>query len=469
MELDRVTIHPRRSAKARSLLREFFRPPFRIGIDRVLRVNFSTRHFGWQASSDSRFVQITGKRIMAELVAVGVKTLPQGVCLPGNAEVKKVEESQRLEVTVTEPPPVAASGPDRMDRLLAALKNLRWQLAILSILAVLATLYVAQAVFVPIALSIVLSLLLRPPVRWMYRRHIPETVGAIVCLLFLVVVLAAVVVPLLGPAQTWTEQLPQHLEQVVEKLKGLKDRFSQLLKVRSQIAEFAASGEPDENAPVAVTLQEPDLTSGAGVLSSTGNMLGMWLIIIVLTFFLLIAGDQLINNVLMILPTFREKRQTVEMIKELERGVSAYLLTVTMINVGLGIVVTVVLWLMGVPNAPVWGLMTTVFNYVPFIGQGVAGLVIGLVALLSFDSIGYALLVPVVFYSIAAVEGNVITPALLGRRMSLNPIMVLLFLIGWGWMWGIAGAFLAVPILAIIKLGCDRFESTRPVGTLLGG
>jgi predicted PurR-regulated permease PerM len=140
-----------------------------------------------------------------------------------------------------------------------------------------------------------------------------------------------------------------------------------------------------------------------------------------------------------------------------------------MINIGLGVVVSVVLWLMGVPNPGIWGLMTTIFNYIPFVGQAVAGAVIGFVALLTFDSIGYAALVPAVFYSIAAIEGNIITPALLGRSMRLNPILVLVSLLCWGWLWGISGAALAVPILAMLKIGCDRFECTRAVGTLLGG
>lgn len=357
--------------------------------------------------------------------------------------------------------------PEPADRLLAVLKSLKWPLGTLAIVAVLAVLYFAKDVFIPVTLAIVLSLLLRPAVRWMHRRRIPEAVGALVCLSCLVIAIAAGVVPLLGPAQKWVEGLPQHAEQLGKKFTSVKNRFGAVFKIRSQIADFARDDEGDVSVPV--TVQEPEFASNAGMITSTGHTLGMWLVVIVLSFFLLTAGDPLINNVLMILPTIREKRQTVEMIKEIERGISNYLVTITMINIGLGAVLTLALWLMGVPNAPVWGMMTAIFNYVPFLGQGVAGIIISLVAVLSFDSVGYALLVPVVFYSIAAIEGNVITPALLGRRMSLNPIIVLLFLIGWGWMWGVAGAFLAVPILSGIKLGCDRFECTRPVGTLLGG
>lgn len=374
------------------------------------------------------------------------------------------------EVSMPDVPPEASAaenGHDPQVSLHATLKGIRWMLAVLCGLAVMFTLYFGQAIFIPLSLSILLSLLLRPAVRWLYRRRVPEPVGAVFCLGCVVIALAAGVLPLIAPTRDWLDHFPQHIEQASEKLHGVRDQFGQLMKVRSQIAELTA-GEP-KTQPVAVTVKEPELTSSAVVLSATGNMVGMWLVVVVLTYFLLTAGDPLINNLLTILPTFREKRRTVELIKEIERGISSYLVTITMINLGLGLVVGFALWLMGVPNPAVWGLMTTVFNYVPFVGQGIAGLIIGMVALLSFDSIGYALLVPIVFYAIAAVEGNLITPSLLGRQMSLNPILVLLFLLWWGWMWGIAGAALAVPILATLKIGCDHFECTRPAGTLLGG
>ncbi len=364
--------------------------------------------------------------------------------------------------------PVTAGSGDERSSLLATLKGIRWQLAVLCGVAIMFALYFAQSIFIPLMMSLVISLLLRPAVRWLYRRHVPESIGAALCLASVVFFMAAGVFPLLGPAREWLDHFPEHMEQASKKLRVVQDHLGQLGKVRSQIAELAAGGEKEEQ-PVTVRVKEPDLTSSAVVLSTTGNMVGMWLVVVVLSYFLLTSGDALINNVLTILPTFREKRLTVELIKEIERGISSYLVTITLINLGLGCIVGVVLWLLGVPNPAVWGLMTTVFNYVPFVGPAIAGLVIGIVALLSFDSLSYALMVPVVFYAIAAIEGNVVTPMLLGRNMSLNPILVLTFLVCWGWMWGIAGAALAVPILAMLKIGCDQFESTRPVGTLLGG
>lgn len=411
-------------------------------------------------------LQKQGNTAMAEVVVM-VSSAPSTSQRPGS-EADRASGAREDFFSGLEPELVpATTEPEPADRLLAALKSLRWPLGTLATVAVLAVLYFARDVCIPVALAIVLSLLLRPAVRWMHRRRIPEPVGALACLICLVIAVAAGVVPLLGPAQQWINDLPQHTEHLGKKFTSLKHRFNMVFKIRSQIAEFAKDDEA--KSPVPVTVQEPELATNAGLITSTGHTLGTWVVVIVMSFFLLTAGDPLINNVLMILPTFREKRKTVEMIKEIERGISNYLVTITIINIGLGFAITLALWLMGVPNAPVWGLMTTIFNYVPFLGQGVAGIIITLVAVLSFDSVGYALLVPVVFYSIAAIEGNVITPALLGHRMSLNPILVLLFLLGWGWMWGVAGAFLAVPILASIKLGCDRFECTRPVGTVLGG
>jgi predicted PurR-regulated permease PerM len=330
----------------------------------------------------------------------------------------------------------------------------------------MAVLYYAQDVFIPLALAIVISLLLRPAVKWLYRRRVPQVVGAILCLAAVLLVIVAIILPLLGPAQQWISDFPQHMKDASAKLRIVRDKMEQWVRFRTKIEELAAGENQAASPPVPVTVREPELTSSAGVLTATGAMAGMWLAVLVLTFFLLIEGDSLLNSVLKVMPTFRQKRHVVELIKDIEAGVSSYLGTVTLINIGLGAVIALVLWIMGVPNAPLWGLMTTIFNYVPFVGQGLAGIIIGLVALLSFDSFGYALLVPVAFYSIAAVEGNIITPALLGRRMSLNPILVIVSLMIWGWMWGIAGAALAVPILAMLKIALEHFEVTTPSASL---
>ena len=221
--------------------------------------------------------------------------------------------------------------------------------------------------------------------------------------------------------------------------------------------------------PIAVEVRQPRLIAGLSVLTSTGSVAAEILLAIVLAYFLLASGDMLINNVLHILPSMREKRNAVELVHNVERGISSYLLTVTLINIGLGVAVALAMWLLELPNPMLWGAMATIFNFIPFLGAIFGTIIILLVSVLTFDSLGQAIIPPLVFWGITALEGNVITPHILGRRMSLNPIMVFLSLAIWGWMWGIGGAFLAVPILATLKVGFDQFDSTRAIGTLLGG
>lgn len=351
--------------------------------------------------------------------------------------------------------------------LSSQIASVRLWLMMLCGMALIWVLSFAQTILIPFMMSLVLYLLLRPAVRWLWRRHIPESVGAAMCLMVVAATLVVGILPLVGPARQWLEDLPAHLQNADKKLKVVREQIGQFAEIRTRLTDLTKGNE--KGWPFTVAVQQPELTDSTMMLSTTGNTLGMLLVVIVLTYFLLIAGDPLISNVLSILPTFREKRQTVELILDVQRGISSYLVTITVINIGLGLVVTGALWCLGVPNPGVWGLMTAVFNYVPFVGQGVVGLLIGLASLLSFDSIGYAMLVPAIFYMIAAIEGNLITPAMLGRNMSMNPIIVLVSLLFWGWLWGIAGAALAVPILAMTKIGCDRFECTRSIGTLLGG
>ena len=146
-----------------------------------------------------------------------------------------------------------------------------------------------------------------------------------------------------------------------------------------------------------------------------------------------------------------------------------FLLTVACINVGLGIVEGLAMWLLGMPNPALWGVLCCVLNFIPYLGAMVGAIIVFFVAVLTFDTLEYAMVVPATYFAINAIEGNVVTPAILGRSMQLNPVIVFLFLTFWGWMWGISGAILAVPLLTVLKIGFDHFERTRPIGTLLAG
>lgn len=393
----------------------------------------------------------------------------------------------------------------RRERLRSATIEARQSIALttLAVLAVLTAFYFARAILMPMALAVILTLTFRPSVRLLKRRGVPLFVSAGLIIFSLVGVALSGASYLAVPAQNWVEGAPDDLREVANRLGEVREQLTKL-QVASEKLEDLASGkaaadaasgisdsdpapstpadlgsqldgnnaatdaELDVEEPVAVEVKQPRLITGLQALGSAGTIVGSIVLTLVLSFFLLSAGDTLINNVLHILPSMREKRNVVELVYKVERGISSYLSTVTCINVGLGICEGLAMWALGMPNPALWGVMATLLNFVPYLGAMVGTLVVFLVAVLSFDSMGYAALVPAVYFSLTALEGNFVTPTLLGRSMSLNPVMVFLSLTFWAWMWGIVGALLAVPILAMLKIGFDQFERTRPVGTLLG-
>jgi predicted PurR-regulated permease PerM len=374
-------------------------------------------------------------------------------------------------------------------------------LVVLAVVAVLSVLYVARAILLPLVIAVVLTLLLRPVVRRCRTFGIPDAFSAAVVMGVLVLLAAAGLARLVGPAQRWIDNGPGYLREVGEKLHFVRERVQEISRTSEQVRAMAAGEDApadeddedeslidrtlagitgskkdqniedaiEEDQPIPVEVRQPGLMTGLSVLSTTGEVLAGIVITVVLTYFLLATGDHLLNNVLHVLPTFRDKRKVVEMVHEVESGVSAYLLTVTLINIGLGIAVGLAMWLLGMPNSALWGTMATVLNFIPYLGAMVGTIVVFLVGVFTFDSVSYALLVPVVYFGLTALEGNLVTPALLGRRMSLSPVVVFLALVFWSWMWGIGGGLIAVPTLAILKVSFDQFDRTRPLGTLIGG
>lgn len=169
------------------------------------------------------------------------------------------------------------------------------------------------------------------------------------------------------------------------------------------------------------------------------------------------------------MPTLKEKRRAVELTRHIQRSVSHYLSTITYINFGLGVVIGTGLWMIGIPNAPLWGVMAMCLNFIPLIGAMIGAAVVFFVGLVTFDTIGHAALAPLIYVVANVIEANIITPALIGRRMSLSPVMVVLSLTVWTWLWGITGAILAVPILAVLKIVAENFEGTQTLAKFLGG
>lgn len=372
-------------------------------------------------------------------------------------------------------------------------------LTIIATLAVIYTASAAQAILFPITLAILFALTMRPIIRFADHRGVSPLVTALALMICVVATVASGTMLMVEPAQTWIHEAPKRMEVVGQKLSSFRDGINELYSVSERLEDLAtgeslkdvsketddpkalsaAIGEtggeiepsPADKAPepIPVELKQPRLLANLSVLNSAGNMAGMIGIALIVGFFLLLEGDTLLNNILNITPRWTDKKNTVQLVYKLEDGVSKYLLTVSLINIGLGVAVAAAMWLLGVPNAMLWGVMATLLNFIPFLGAILGVVVIFLVSVFSFESVSYAFVPPSVFLILTTIEGNFITPSLVGRSVSVNSVAVLLSLILWGWLWGIGGAFVGVPLLIIFKLICDQFEKTAPIGALLSG
>ncbi|HEY1068845.1 MAG TPA: AI-2E family transporter, partial [Pirellulales bacterium] len=227
------------------------------------------------------------------------------------------------------------------------------QLMVICTLAVMATLYFAQAVFIPLAMAVVLYLLFRPVVQWLCRRRVPAMVSASLCLLSVGVLGVVCVLPLVSAGQDWLTELPQQMDRAKGRLTAISKPLENISGTWAKVEKMAVGG--DERLPQQVVVQQPELTGRTILLSTTTNMLGSLLVVVVMVFFLLTSGDQLLNRLIEQFPSFREKRRIVELILSVQNGLSFYLFTITQINLAFGLAIGLAMWAFGLPNPALWG------------------------------------------------------------------------------------------------------------------
>jgi predicted PurR-regulated permease PerM len=330
-------------------------------------------------------------------------------------------------------------------------------------LAILYTLHFAQDFILPIVLAILLDFLLGPLVRALLKLRIPEPVGAGLVVLGLLGTIVTSGWYLSGPAAEWLARAPESMATVQRKLETLRRPVEQVSKAAEQVEEAT---EMDAEGTAQVEIKGPSL--GKQLFGGTTAALGTATVIIFLTYFLLAVGDLFLQKLVTVLPQFRDKKKAVTIAREIEAQISTYLFTATLVNLGVGVVTAIALALVGMPNAVLWGVLAAVLNFVPYVGAVVNVAILTLAALLAFDSTSQALMVPAVFFGINLIEGNLVTPMILGSRMRLNTVALFIGLLFWWFLWGIPGAILAVPIMAAIKIVCDHIESLAPIGEFLG-
>jgi predicted PurR-regulated permease PerM len=330
-------------------------------------------------------------------------------------------------------------------------------------LAALTAIYVASSIVLPIVLAFVLKLLLQPCVRLLERVYLPRPLGALLAILLVVGALVGLVAALSVPAATWAEKLPEGIPRLEAHLAVLQGPIQALQKVIER-AEQAT----DAPGPKGIAVRRDLGITGALFAGTRAILDGLFTTVLVL-YFLLVSGDIFLRRIVEILPNFREKRQAVDISQQIEEDISTYLVTITGMNAVVGVATAAAMYLCGLGDPLLWGAAAFLLNYVPILGPLFGTLIFLLAGLLSFDSLWWALAPPALYFGIHLVEGEIFTPMLLARRFTLNPVLVILSLVFWFWMWGVPGAILAVPMLAILKIVCDRVRNLKAVGHFLEG
>lgn len=333
----------------------------------------------------------------------------------------------------------------------------------LFVMALFTVLYVAQAVVLPVVIALVLKMLLQPLVRLLERVRIPKGIGAVLAILVLLGVLAGLGAILSGPASEVVKNFPALIKKVEERYAALQHVIDRAKPVLDQLGIGGGESGGFEGMMGKLSGMAGSVASGASSFAS--HLLETLLIL----FYLLVFGETFMLRLVEILPRFDDKKQAVEISKTVERDISAYLLTITIINAVVGVACGLVMWAFGIPAAVVWGVVAFCLNYVPILGPFAGVALFAVVGLATLGAAWTALLPAAAYLAIHFAEGELITPMLLAKRFTLNPIAVMVGLVFWYWLWGVQGAILSVPLLAIIKIVSDRIRPFRAMGHMLEG
>jgi len=333
----------------------------------------------------------------------------------------------------------------------------------LFILACLYTVVFARPFLLPLTIALMLYFLLIPVVRALKRLRIPEPASATLVVLALVGGLSLAGYTLSGPASGWVAKAPESLRRAEERAQRILRPIRRLTQTAEQMEKIATV--ENKEGPV-VKVSEPGL--GAMVFGSMQAFLGDALVIFTLLLFLLASGDRVVAKLVGTLPRLQDRKRAAGIAQEIERQVSAYLYVTTLVNLGFGAVVAAAMLLLGMPNAVLWGVLAAVTSFIPYLGGLLCTILVGLAAMLAFPGWQRALLVPLGFVVLDTLKGFVVAPLLTGRRLTLNTPVLFTGLLFWWWVWGIPGALLAVPILSVVKIVCERIEGWRPLAEFLG-
>ena len=346
----------------------------------------------------------------------------------------------------------------------------RWAVVgIFVMLAVFALAY-AKLFLTPLIMAFLLAFVFSPLRRGMERIGLPSGAAAGIIMGVLVAALAAVVILLSSPVREWTEDAPRIGAQLEQRISQIRASFggsgegASLTEVVEQVSDAAAPAPDDPEVTEVVVREEGALTA---VAATAPAVMVQLVLTLVLLFFILASGDMFYEKIVHVLPSFRDKRRAMRIAREIERQVSHYLLTITVINAGLGAAVGLAMWALGMPDPLLFAVAACLLNYIPYIGAILGAGMTLVVGLLTFPGMGEALIPAVAYYALTSIEGQFVTPYAVGRNLKLNTVVVFIAVAFWAWLWSVVGMLIAVPLLVAIRVLCGNIPALHNLGDFL--
>ena len=334
----------------------------------------------------------------------------------------------------------------RRDRLLAALTLIA---AAALFLALPFALRAAAPIFLPLTAAIIIAIALVPPLEAMERHRIPAPLAALVCLLGFLIVVNIALASIVVPAVEWFRVLPDRIARIQSNLQPLLDLYTSLDRFFAETLAQLVEGSAARRA-ASTAVEPPSSLVEVLATSAPSAIIEMFFAVLVI-FFFLSGWTRLRRKAITSRASFGGAMATARVIQEVIDDTSSYLGTITFINVTLGGIVAWALWMIGMPSPLMWGGIVALLNFVPYLGPILAAFLLALGGLMTFPDLWRALTPAAIMIAAHLIEANALTPLIVGRRLTINPILILVSLSFWGWIWGAIGALLAVPILIIIQ------------------
>ncbi|RPE79730.1 AI-2E family transporter [Vulcaniibacterium tengchongense] len=362
-------------------------------------------------------------------------------------------------------PPRSDSGDDGSEPAQQPAPRPRASAAALTLatLAVGFALWAAQDLILPVLLAMFFALVGNPILRGLQRLRLPRMLGAALLIAGGLAGAVALGNQLIEPAGEWVRQVPREMRQLAPKLRAMTKPMQDAAGAAQNIARVAG-GETRTVQVVRTEANDPYRS-----LTATPRRLASVLAVVLLTFFFMVYGQSLQRNAIALLPTRQQQKLTVDILQSIEREISRYVLTISLINLGVGLALTGALYALDVPlqEALLWGTMAAILNFAPYVGPLIGIVIMLLMGFVAFDALWPSLLPAGIYLLLHTVESQLITPIVLGRRMRLSPLVLILALMLFGWLWGIIGLLLAVPLLVCVKLVLARISGLEGWARLL--